>query len=255
MTTEYTGAGDVRRSMQLLWGIDVPGGRGPRRALSIDDITTSAMELADAEGLAGVSMRQLALCLGVGTMSLYRYVPGRAELIDLMVDRACGETRPADRVRGGWRKRVVHVARENVRMYQRHPWMLEVFPGQPPLGPGLIGKYEHELRSLDGIGLNDVEMDLALTLVVDYSRAAAGTLIGTARMREQLPRSDEEWWAEIAPTLEQATDDARYPLAARVGLAATIAYGGISDPERAFEFGLECVLDGIEALVARRTQQ
>ena len=253
MANEYTGRGDLARSMQLLWGVERPGERGPRRTLTVEEITSAAIALADVEGLGGVSMRPLAQCLGIGTMSLYRYLPGRAELIDLMVDRVCGETQPADRVRGGWRRRVEHVAWENLRLYERHPWLLEVFPGQPPLGPGIIGKYEQELRSLDGIGLGDVEMDLALTLVVEYARAAAGTIIGTAQMHEQLRRSDAEWWEAIAPTLAQVVDEEQYPLSTRVGMAATERYGGISDPVLAFEFGLERVLDGIEALVRRRS--
>ncbi|MGH3040249.1 MAG: TetR/AcrR family transcriptional regulator [Gaiellaceae bacterium] len=97
-----------------------------------------------------LTMRRVADRLGVGAMSLYRYVPFKAELVDLMVDRVSGQTdrRP---VSGGWRARLERIAWENRRLYERHPWLLQVFPGRPPLGPGVLEKYERELSPLEGV--------------------------------------------------------------------------------------------------------
>lgn len=165
-------------------------------------------------------MRKLAERLGVGTMSLYRYVPGKAELLDLMVDRVCGDVDRAPYV-GGWRARLEGVAHANLQMYRRHPWLIGVFPGRPPMGPGVLSKYEHELGSIEGIGLTDVEMDLALSVVLGYVRGAALTVIEAAGITQQTGRDDHEWWAAMAPTLEQVFNADRYPLATRVGTAAT----------------------------------
>ena len=84
--TEYGGSGDPERSLELLWRVRQPSSRGPKPKLDLDQIVSVAIELADEEGLAPLSMRKVAERLGVGTMSLYTYVPGKAELIDLMID-------------------------------------------------------------------------------------------------------------------------------------------------------------------------
>ncbi|MGO4423231.1 TetR/AcrR family transcriptional regulator, partial [Streptomyces sp. MCAF7] len=86
-TTEHSGSGDISRSLELLWGTGERPSRGPKRGLTLERIVTAAIAVADAEGLAAVSMRRLSAELGTGTMSLYRYVPGKAELLDLMLDQ------------------------------------------------------------------------------------------------------------------------------------------------------------------------
>jgi hypothetical protein len=181
-------------------------------------------------------------------MSLYRYVPGKPELLDLMVDRVCGETAMPEGE--GWRARLEHVARENRRLFERHPWLLQVFLGRPPLGPGVIGKYDRELRAIEGIGLSDVEMDAVLTMVLGHVAGAVRSGFETARVRAE--QSDDAWWESVAPQLERFLDPAEYPVAVRVGTAASSAYEGAFDPDHAFEFGLARLLDGIAAFVARR---
>jgi AcrR family transcriptional regulator len=249
MPTEYSGRGDPVRSIELLWGTRGPRTRGPKPGLTVDRIVAAAIELADAEGLERLSMRRVAERLGAGTMSLYRYVPGKAELLDVMVDRVNAETERTDDVDGGWRGRLELVARENRRLFERHPWLLQVYPGRPPLGPGIIAKYDHELRAIDGIGLSDVEMDSVLTLVLGYVQGAAATIVETAQAPARTGQTDDEWWTALAPSLEKVFEPERYPVAARVGTAATRHYRGAFDAEHAFEFGLARVLDGVEAFV------
>jgi AcrR family transcriptional regulator len=247
--TEYPGRGELVRTMELLWGLAPRGGRGPKPTLTVDGITETAITIADSEGLEALTMRRIAGALGVGTMSLYRYVPGRAELVDLMVDRVSGETRSEPDMGGGWRTRLERVARDNIRLYLRHPWLLQVFPGRPPMGPGVLRKYDDELRSLEGCGLPDVEMNMVLDLVLGYARGAAMTWVEAARLEERTGLTDQAWWEALAPTLEQVFDPEEYPLAARVGEAATAHYGGSYHPELAFEFGLERILDGVAVLI------
>jgi AcrR family transcriptional regulator len=251
MASEYPGRGDLVRSLELLWGLRDRPRRGPRPRLTVDEVARAAIELADRGGIENLSMRRVAERLGVATMSLYRYVPGKDELLDLMVDRASAET-SREHAAGGWRARLEHVARENRRLCERHPWLLQVFPGRPPLGPGVLGKYEHELGALEGAGLGDVELDLVLTVVLGYVRGATLSLVETTRVVERTGLSDHEWWDAMAPTLARVFDAERFPLATRIGTAASERYGGAYDPELAFEFGLERVLDGVEALVERR---
>jgi AcrR family transcriptional regulator len=83
-------------------------------------------------------MRRVAAELDVGTMSLYTHVPGKGELVDLMLDGVLGELYPDDEVPagGGWRDRLEAVARANWQFFLRHPWAVHLATGRPPLGPG-----------------------------------------------------------------------------------------------------------------------
>ncbi|WP_345430151.1 TetR/AcrR family transcriptional regulator [Actinoallomurus vinaceus] len=253
MTTEYSGSGDPTRTMELLWGVQARPRRGPKPRLTIERITQAAIEVADEEGLGALAMRRVAERLGVGAMSLYTYVPGKAELLDLMVDAVCGErSAPAD-ADGGWRERLERVARANWALYRRHPWMLQVATVRPALGPNALAKYDEELRAVEGIGLTDVEMDSVLTLVLQYAVSSARLLAETAEAQSRTGMTDEEWWAAHAPLLEKVFDVDRYPVAARVGAAAGEAHQAAYDPEYAFEFGLARVLDGIGVLVESRS--
>src|SRR5688500_10676261 len=146
LTVEFTGSGDAARSMALLWRPAETSAvrRGPRSSLDIGRIVAAAVRLADSEGLAAVSMRRLAGELGVPAMTLYSRVPGKGELVDLMLDAALGELYPDEQAptAGNWRARVETVARENRRFLLRHPWALSV--GRPLPGPNRMRKYEIE---------------------------------------------------------------------------------------------------------------
>lgn len=252
MTIEYSGGGDPARSLALLWRTQEPTSRKGKPDLSIDRIVRAAIEVADTAGLGAVSMRRVADKLGVGTMSLYTYVPGKAELLDVMLDAVVGEQpRPAD-VAGGWRDRLERVARENWALYLRHPWLLQIATWRPPLGPNVTARYDHELRAVDGIGLTDVEMDSVITLVNGYVHGAARGSVEAAQVEQHTGITDEQWWYAHAPILAKVMDPERFPVAARVGQAAGEAHNGPSDPNHAFEFGLRRVLDGIEVLVKAR---
>ncbi|WP_328928847.1 TetR/AcrR family transcriptional regulator [Streptomyces sp. NBC_00190] len=250
MTKDQSGAGDPVRTLELLWrepGQEPrPGRRGPRQGLSVDAVVRAAIALADAEGLAALTMRALAQRLGVTPMTLYTYVPGKAELLDLMLDEAY---RYMDRREAGpgetWPVKVTRVADDNRDLLGRHPWIAGLSVTRPPLGPGVIAKYERELAAFDGIGLTDTEMDAALTHLLGFVHANALAAADAAEHNSR--QSDEEWWAVSAPLLERALDPERYPLASRVGSAA-----GAYNPDAVWAFGLRCVLDGLARLIGNR---
>lgn len=156
-------------------------------------------------------MRRVAEELGASTMSLYTYVPGKAELLDLMVDTVFGETARPDGVPGGWRGRLEQIAHENAAVYRRHPWLLQVATARPPLGPHTIAKYDWELRALDGCGLTDVEMDSALTLVLGWVQSAMRGLLDAEQAARHSGQSDVQWWEAYAPLLDHMLDPARFP--------------------------------------------
>lgn len=267
MTTEHSASGDPKRSMELLWRSPEGPKRGPKPRLSVERIVAAAIAIADREGLAALSMRRVADEVGVTAMSLYTYVPGKAELIDVMLDTVLGELPldadadadagadpDADTAAAGWRRRLERVAREKRDAYLRHPWLLQVATGRPVLGPNLIARYDHELRAVDGIGLTDVEMDLIISLVGDYVHGAVRGQLEAVQARQRTGMTDDEWWEQWAPLLEKVFDPTRFPVAARVGAAAGSEYNAPADPARSFEFGLARLLDGIEAFVAARRE-
>jgi AcrR family transcriptional regulator len=244
-----TSAGDPARTLALLWRLDQPPRRGPERGLDLDTVVAAATALADREGLEAVTMRRLAQELGVSTMSLYTYIPGKNELIDLMVDAAYQRMPRADTTGQPWRQRLIAIADDNRALYLAHPWAAGVSTLRPPLGPGLMAKYEHELAALEGPGLTDLEMDDALTYLLSFVQANARATSDARAAQLASAMDDQQWWAGNAPLLARILDERAYPLAARVGSAAGAAHGSAYDPDHAYRFGLDRVLDGLAAII------
>jgi AcrR family transcriptional regulator len=254
VTTGYSGGGDPARSLRLLWRDQQRPTRGPRPGLSVDRVVAAAVELADAEGLAALSMRRVAERLGVGTMSLYTYVPGKAELLDLMADTVLGEEARPDRA-AGWRAGLELRAREDWALFHRHPWILELSPSRPLLGPNETELFEAALAVVDGIGLSGAEMVLVVSLVAEYTRGAAQTAVGAAQAERRTGISDEQWWTAREPLFDRYFDPARYPTVTSVAASGAFEQpsGGaeytVARARESFEFGLPRVLDGIEQFI------
>jgi len=245
-----TGAGDPVRTLQLLWRDPAAIPRhGPRQGLTIDQVVAAATELADADGLDAVTMRRVAARLGVVPMTLYTYVPGKAELLDLMLDAIYQAMPRADTSGQPWRQRVSAIAAENRALFDAHPWAALISAVRPPLGPGLMAKYEHELAAFDSLGLDDIQMDAALTHLLAFVQAWARAAASTLDARSSTGMDEEQWWAASQPLLERALDPRSYPLAVRVGTAAGTAHRAAYSPEHAYDFGLQTILDGLAALI------
>lgn len=254
MTEDRSSAGDPATALRLLWRAQAPpeGGarRGPSRGTTVDVVVAAAVALADEDGLAGLTMRRLADRLGVRPMSLYTYVPGRAELLDLMLDdtyarmpRHLHGSRP-------WQLRVRTVADDNHAHYARHPWAAHVSTLRPPLGPGQIGKYEHELAAFTGSSLDDVQVDDALTLLLTFVRANSRDVTDASHARRASNDDDQSWWDTAGPLLADVLDTDAYPLATRIGAAAGAAHASAHDPGHAYTFGLDRILAALEHLAA-----
>ncbi|CAJ60123.1 MULTISPECIES: TetR/AcrR family transcriptional regulator [Frankia] len=250
MPSDRTSAGDPVRTLALLWrDPSATPRRGPARGLSVDAVVDAAVTLADGEGLAAVTMRRVAQALEVVPMTLYTYVPGKAELLDLMLDATYARMERADSTGEPWRKRLAAIARENRALFEAHPWAAAVSTLRPSLGPGSIAKYEHELAALDGLGLSDTEMDDCLTHLLSFVQANARAAIDANETRAADGLSDQQWWDRAGPLLARVLDPDAFPLAVRVGSAAGAARGSAHDPGHAFRFGLARVLDGLAALI------
>jgi AcrR family transcriptional regulator len=250
-----TSQGDPAKTLALLWRErDDPEGepprRGPRQRLDVDQVLAAGISIADESGLEALTVRAIAVRLSISPMSLYTYVPGKAELLDLMLDSLyLAMPRPPLPPPDRWREGVRTVADQNRALFQEHPWAARVSTARPPLGPGMMAKYEHELGAFEGVGLSDIEIDAALTYLLAFVQAAAVAAEEAAGLARNSGVDDADWWSEVGPLLERFLTAAEYPLASRVGTAAGIEQGAAFDPERAYAFGLERTRDGLAALI------
>lgn len=229
-------------TVRILWEPPAKPRRGPKPALSLDLIARAAVGIADAEGLAALSMQRLAERIGFTKMSLYRYVPGRAELVALMVDTAIGEAPAGDPDRGHWRDRLSAWSHGLVTVFQEHPWLLDATTGVRVMGPRELDWMERALSALDGTGLSGGERMDAVVLLTSHVRGIAQQSRAAGRTGDP-----EKQLATVLGRLLDAHGE-RYP-ALGAALAAAAAPG---EQDQALEFGLQRVLDGLEALVARR---
>lgn len=232
---------NLGRSYDLLWASPARVGRGPKPALSVDAVVRAAIEVVDAEGMGALTMTRVATQLDVSTMALYRYVPGKHELIDLMIDSALG-TPPAPRGRA-WRAEVTQWARSSLAVFQGRPWLLEAVMGRATIGPHWLAWLNGALQAFAESGLTAKDMVAAVLLVDGHVRSAAQVSLG--------PAASAQWAEDFGRVLQTVGGDARYSAVARVAGA-----GGFDRPtaaeESPFEFGLQRLLDGIEAFTRAR---
>ncbi|MER7210437.1 TetR/AcrR family transcriptional regulator [Streptosporangium sp. NPDC000239] len=258
----FAGQGDARRSMALLWRSAGPAEEsrpGPKPGLSVDLIVDTAIALADAEGMAALSMRAVGERLGRSGMALYTYVPSKGELVDLMYDRVLGELPTGYGHEEGWRAALTVWARDTWEFYLRHPWVLQVSQARPVLGPNEYLSLETLVRILRETGLDAPRIRGVVGTLFHFLRGSAGTVSEVRQAPAATGVSDEEWWLarsatllEIAPGLTE-----RFPAVAWLegATAATSSHDdGLPYLERearkSFETGLAVLLDGIEATVA-----
>ncbi|SDH32453.1 regulatory protein, tetR family [Sinosporangium album] len=229
------------RSTELLWGAKA------RVGLNLERIVRTAIELADAEGLSAVSMRRVAERLGFTTMSLYRHVPGKAELVDLMRDEVMGEPAREDagneevRREPGWRGAVTAWARAELALCLRHPWLVESTRVRSLPGPNAVAGLDWALGVVAETGLPPRQVVAVVTLVSGFIESAARQAVEALRMEQSTGVGEEEWWGERDSLFEHMH---RYPTLTRI-----YSEGGYHDPLDPFEFGLQRVLDGIEVLI------
>jgi AcrR family transcriptional regulator len=250
-----TRAADARayleRALELLWYGRRPSGRGPAPALALDQIVEVAIEVADAEGVDALSMRRIARELGVGTMTLYRYVPDKRVLLALVLDRVLAPAeRAAPRAAGtSWRATLESDAREGRALYLRHPWLLQVNMARPTLGPGSVAGLERTMRGLADLPLSDRDRINVVTSLDGLVTGAVRQQISYEQVAEESGLDDDEFWGAQLPFMEDAMASGDYPT---MQALADDAFRGTW--EEAFELGLRAFLDGLEVKVAARSR-
>jgi AcrR family transcriptional regulator len=236
-------------SLAAAWGVHDRRGRGPKPGLDLDRIVQAAVKVAATDGLAAVSMSRVASELGASTMSLYRYVAAKDELLALMLDAGTGPPPAFPDPSIGWRDGLTLWARAVREAMIRSPWVVHLPISGPPITPQQIAWLEQALRFLRDTKLHEGEKMSVVLLISGY--VWRDTTLAIDMQNASGP--DDKWprvTANYGKTLNRLLDPADFP-----ALTATIASGifdGPSDFEDEFDFGLERILDGVGVLVAAR---
>ncbi|GAB2468363.1 TetR/AcrR family transcriptional regulator [Xylanimonas ulmi] len=231
--------------VRRLWAPAPPSRRGPKAHLSVERIVDAALALADAEGLAAVSMARLGKALGVSPMALYRHVGSKDELLVHLTDRVAADL-PALPSEGAWRERMERWMRVQIDLAVRRPWFLDL-----PLSTVMPGP--HRLRWIDEAFAILADLPLSADEKFGIIGLLAQHVLGESRVQIEAARAGGQPYEDLAVMLGQFADPAHYPHlhAAFAGPTATVPE--TSDPEDDIAFGIHVVLDGVEAYVARRS--
>ncbi|WP_432010035.1 TetR/AcrR family transcriptional regulator [Streptomyces cucumeris] len=228
---------------EVIWALPERAGRGPRPAYTRDDIADAAVRIADEAGMDAVSMRRVATAVGCGTMSLYNYVPRKEDLVDLMVDRVCGEYALPERPSGDWRADVLGLARQGRDLMHRHPWLPAAVLPTGALGPNQLRYMEFCLAALDGSGL-DPGLKVELIAMVNGTVISYVTSeLAAARARSASDSTAEQRQAAQTAYLARIVAGGDYPHLSRTFAAAPAA----GDPDETFDRLLRRVLAGYAA--------
>lgn len=235
-------------AVALLWDDDSRA--VGRSGLTVADYIAAATEILDTDGIAGFSMRVVAERLGVRTMAAYGF--GKKEdLLALVVDRTYRETYCALPIPDSahWRTGLTGIAHANRELHTAHPWLSELASPRSLMGPCEMGKRDLELRPLEATGLSDLDKDRVLGQLLMHISATTRMDNALRWERATSGLGDEQWMRVVMSIAESVADPARFPVAARVGIAAQAARSGVQGGEDAFTFGLDRLLDGFALFI------
>ncbi|OZM71029.1 TetR family transcriptional regulator [Amycolatopsis antarctica] len=234
-----------------LWRLPTGPRLGRPAELDVERVVHAAVNLADRDGLAGVTLLKVAQELDVTKMSLYRHVGSKHELFGLMADFASGT--PPEISAGDWREGTRQWAHAHRGLYQRRPWMVHLPVSGPPGGPGAIAWMDALLHVLRDSGLDwDTKVGV-LNLVSGYVRQSTALTQQLAHGRADSELDQAQIERDYGRSLTELVDPARFPDAADLfasGLFEKPGPAGEDPADREFAFGLELILDGLAVAIA-----
>jgi len=240
--------------LDLLWGRRGGGTRGPKPGLSIDAIVKTAVAVADAEGLDAVSMARVAQELGFTTMSLYRYVTSKDELLQLMWNASAHGAEELVLQGDGWRSRLRMWALVQREMLDRHAWITQMPMAAPPMAPNSLTFVEKGLEALDPSGLAAADKLRVIGLISSYTLSEARMANDAARAaRDAAMPADGKapaanWTFESL--LRELIDQPTYPRLHQIAWSEAIGDNPSGFPEaEEYQFGLDRILDGVQSFI------
>ncbi|MBB6735652.1 TetR/AcrR family transcriptional regulator [Cohnella zeiphila] len=236
----------------LSWGLGKKSTRGPKGELSIPKIVDAAIRIADEEGLAAVSMNRVASSLGFTTMSLYRYVNSKDDLILLMQNAVCYAPIPPEQP--DWREEMRSYVRVCIQVFRDHPWFGDVPITSVPLTPGNLRIVDWGLRSMRDFPLTDYEKMSIVLLLSGYSRSCGMIMRDMDKAIQAGARPETIKGMDYSAALKRLVKRDEYPHFYPVLISGAYTEdnpedNGVIDD---FDFGLERILDGIQVYLDRK---
>ncbi|OXM63645.1 MULTISPECIES: TetR/AcrR family transcriptional regulator [Amycolatopsis] len=216
-----------------------------RPVVTEEKIVRTAIAIADAEGLDALSMRRLAAEMDSGTTSLYRHVASKDELFELMVDTIIGE-QPLPEPTDDWRAELAQLARRQRALLLLHPWLAQQITRHPALGPHVIAHADHQLGIVSRVTGDPTLATMVVDTINTHVLGAVSAELAELEAQRRTGMTENEWRDWVGAYVRQVIESGRYPHFTRRVLEADD-----TDPATRFEFGLECVLTGIEAALRR----
>lgn len=238
---------ELPRGIALAWGVAAHPQRGPKRELSIERIVEAAVEIADAEGLAAVSMAAVAARLGFTTMSLYRYVSAKDDLILLMQEFGTGLPPASIARHQQWRDGLRAWAMGTREGYSRHPWLIDIPISGMPVTPNNLSWLDCALGVLSATPLTHEERIGTALLLIGHVRWEAAVNRGYDDAMARAGMAPHEHDSAEAELLSALVTPERFP-----HLTEAAAGGAFTSQADPFAFGLERILDGVAAYIAAR---
>lgn len=235
MSNEQEKTQDDQRTLALLWGERVEPKRGPKPSLTVERIVQAAVAVADAEGVDALSMQRVAQACGVTTMALYRYVPGKAELIALMLDIGLGEPPQLEDAVGGWRPQLELWAQRLSGIFRQHPWSLAATALARPMGPNELHWFEVAVGALAATALDSSDARASVITLLLHVRGMASYTVDAA---------GAHWAATVGDLVTKHREN--YPALALAEAAGAFRVTGSERPD----IGLRLILDGIGMRIA-----
>jgi AcrR family transcriptional regulator len=240
--------------LDLLWGRRERGKRGPRAGLSPDAIVAAAIGIADAKGLEAVSMERVARKLGFTTMSLYRHVASKEELLQLMWNASALGAEHLVIEGDDWRSRLRAWAIIQRDALDRHPWITQMPMAAPPVAPNSLHFVERGLATLDETGLDDADKLRIIGLLSSYTLSEARMANDAARAAAAAQAAGDGSPGPPVPfesLLRELLDEQTYPRLYRIAWAPAAA--AVSERHE-FLWGIDRILDAVAALIERTSQ-
>ncbi|WP_328663570.1 TetR/AcrR family transcriptional regulator [Streptomyces sp. NBC_00328] len=238
-------------SIEVAWGLREPVTKGPKRVLSLERIVGTAVTIAEESGLGAVSMNRIAGELNSSTMSLYRYVSAKDELLPLMVDQAFGPPVAPEEECAGWRAGLEHWSWSYLAVLRRHSWVIHVPTGGPPSTPNQVAWTEQGLSFLADVNLREAEKLSTILLLAGIVRNDA-MLASTYEAFAKAGASGGEIMMDYRRLIERLADKEHFP-AINKAIKAGV-FDSADDQDTEFIFALKRVLDGVDVLIRERAQ-
>ncbi|WP_026411163.1 TetR/AcrR family transcriptional regulator [Actinomadura oligospora] len=226
-----------------VWMRPPPKPRRDAPTLSRDQIVAAAIELLDADGLDGMSMRRLGTRLGAGATSAYWYVANKDELLELAMDEVMGEVEIPDPAEVGWREATAACAREYRAAILRHPWMIGLLGVLPAIGPNALRMGDRMVAALAAAGFRGGDLVFASSMLSSYTVGSSMSEVAMRNVSGRAGKSPHELVAELEPYIRSHESDFH----SYVGLWSDNKGMDVDKlQEHGFDFGLSRLLDGLE---------